>query len=202
MRLILFFNGWGMDSSVVEKVELPKDTEIKVINFPYKLDNLEEYFTKYEDVFLVGWSFGSYYLTKWVLVNRGIKNFSKVKKIVAINGNGEIIGKFGITPKIFEFTLFTLTPESLIKFYKNMEISEEFQNPKKEFKEILEELEYFKNGYTALENIFTEIIIGIRDKIVPASRQKKYCEESGIKYRELDMGHYPFEFIKAWSEVI
>ena len=33
MRLILFFNGWGMDSSVVEKVELPKDTEIKVINF-------------------------------------------------------------------------------------------------------------------------------------------------------------------------
>lgn len=80
MRLILFFNGWGMDSSVVEKVELPKDTEIKVINFPYKLDNLEEYFTKYEDVFLVGWSFGSYYLTKWVLVNRGIKNFSKVKR--------------------------------------------------------------------------------------------------------------------------
>ena len=29
MRLILFFNGWGMDSSVVEKVELPKDKSHK-----------------------------------------------------------------------------------------------------------------------------------------------------------------------------
>lgn len=202
MRLILFFNGWGMDKSVVERVKIPEGTKLEVINFPYKLDNLEEYFAKYEDIFLVGWSFGSYYLTKWVLANREIENFSKIKKIVALNGNGEVIGKYGITPKIFEFTLSTLTPESLIKFYQNMEIDESFQSPSGEFEKIKEELEYFKNIYSPLENIFDEIIIGKRDKIVPASRQRKYCEEKNILYRELEMGHYPFDFIKSWSEVI
>ena len=59
---------------------------------------------------------------------------SKVKKIVAINGNGEIIGKFGIIPKIFEFTLSTLTPDSLLKFYKNMGIKDDFKVPKKSLK--------------------------------------------------------------------
>lgn len=200
MRLILFFNGWGMDESVVENIKSSKDIEIKIINFPYEIKDLES--SIYDEVIMVGWSFGCYYLTKWVLENREKIDFSKVKKIVAINGNGEIIGKYGITPKIFEFTLSTLTPDSLIKFYQNMEIDERFTTPEKEFEDIFEELEYFKNNYIPLENIFDEIIIGKRDKIVPAIRQKKYCEDKNIEYKELEIGHYPFDFIKSWSDLI
>lgn len=200
MRLILFFNGWGMDESVVENIKSSKDIEIKIINFPYEVKDLES--SIYDEVIMVGWSFGCYYLTKWVLENRKKIDFSKVKKIVAINGNGEIIGKYGITPKIFEFTLSTLTPDSLIKFYQNMEIDERFTIPEKEFEDIFEELEYFKNNYIPLENIFDEIIIGKRDKIVPAIRQKKYCEDKNIEYKELEIGHYPFDFIKSWSDLI
>ncbi len=196
MRLILFFNGWGMDRSVVERVEIPKDTKLEVINFPYEVD--EKLVDGYEEIVAVGWSFGCYYLTKWRLENRE----REIKKLVALNGNGEVIGKYGITPKIFEFTLSTLTPDSLVKFYQNMEIDERFQSPQKNFSEIKEELEYFKSIYSPLENIFNEIVIGKRDKIVPASRQKKYCEEKNILCRELEMGHYPFDFIKSWSEVI
>ena len=194
MRLILFFNGWGMDKSVVENIEIPLGYELEIINFPYevKLD-----FDKYEEINLVGWSFGCYYLTKFLKsTNR------KFKKVVGINGNGEVIGKYGITPKIFEFTLTNLNPDSLLKFYSNMEIDEKFCNPNRSFEDIKEELEFFKEYYTPIENIFDEIIIGKRDKIVPASRQKKYCEERGIPYRELDMGHYPFNLIKSWGEVI
>ena len=200
MRLILFFNGWGMDESVVENIKSSKDIEIKIINFPYEIKDLES--SIYHEVIMVGWSFGCYYLTKWVLENRKKIDFSKVKKIVAINGNGEIIGKYGITPKIFEFTLSTLTPDSLIKFYQNMEIDERFTIPEKEFEDIFEELEYFKNNYIPLENIFDEIIIGKRDKVVPAIRQKKYCEDKNIEYKELEIGHYPFDFIKSWSDLI
>lgn len=194
MRLILFFNGWGMDKSVVENIDIPLGYELEVINFPYEV---KSDLNKYEEISLIGWSFGCYYLTKFLKsMNR------KFKKVVGINGNGEVIGKYGITPKIFEFTLATLTPDSLLKFYINMEIDKKFCNPNKSFEEIKEELEFFKYHYFPLENIFDEIIIGRRDKIVPALRQKKYCEENNISYRELDMGHYPFNLIKSWSEVI
>lgn len=199
MNLILFFNGWGMDERVIEDVAIPKNYKLEVINFPYEV-NTE--FEKYNEIILIGWSFGCYYLTKWLTLNREMLNMSKVKKIVAINGNGEIIGKFGITPKIFEFTLSTLTPDSLLKFYKNMGIKDDFKVPKKEFEKIKYELEYFKNNYEPLKNIFTEAIIGKEDKIVQYARQKKYCEIEKIFYKELEIGHYPFDFIKNWREII
>ncbi len=199
MNLILFFNGWGMDEKIVEDVEIPIDYNLEVVNFPYNIDiNLE----KYEEIFLAGWSFGCYYLTKWLNLNKEILTSSKLKKIIALNGNSEIIGKYGITPKIFDFTLDTLTPDSLLKFYTNMGIEKDFKTPQKEFKLIREELEFFKENYTPLENIFTEIIIGKNDKIVPASRQKKYCQEKKIEYKEFNMGHYPFDTIKFWSEIL
>lgn len=194
MRLILFFNGWGMNEKVVEGIDIPEGYELKIINFPYEV-NLE--LTKYEKVIAVGWSFGCYYLSKFIKTTD-----RKFEKVVGINGNGEIIGKYGITPKIFEFTLVTLTPESLLKFYKNMEIDRGFKNPEKDFEMVKEELQYFKDNYQELDNIFDEIIIGERDKIVPAMRQKKYCEEKNIGYRVFDTGHYPFNYIKSWSEII
>ena len=83
MNLILFFNGWGMDERVIEYVAIPKNYKLEVIKFPYEV-NTE--FEKYNEIILIGWSFGCYYLTKWLTLNREMLNMSKVKKIVAING--------------------------------------------------------------------------------------------------------------------
>lgn len=194
MKLILFFNGWGMDKKVVENVVVPDGYEIEVINFPYSVNiNLD----RYDEIVPIGWSFGCYYLTKWI----SSYGNSKINKIIAINGNGEIIGKYGITPKIFDFTLNTLTPDSLLKFYNNMGIDENFKNPNRSFQEVKKELEFFKENYTPLKNIFTNIVIGKNDKIVSGNRQIKYCQEKSIPYTELDMGHYPFDNIRTWSEL-
>ncbi len=194
MKLILFFNGWGMDKKVVENVVVPDGYEVEVINFPYDVNvNLDGY----DEIVPIGWSFGCYYLTKWI----SSYGNSKINKIIAINGNGKIIGKYGITPKIFDFTLNTLTPDSLLKFYNNMGIDENFKNPNRSFQEVKKELEFFKENYTPLENIFTNIVIGKNDKIVSGNRQIKYCQEKNIPYTELDMGHYPFDNIRAWSEL-
>lgn len=212
MRLILFFNGWGMDESVVENVKSSSEIseiEVRVINFPYavKEDEIEKFFEEYEEIILVGWSFGCYYITKIVfsiekLFNEIKKSNGKIKKVIGINGNGEMVGKNGITPKIFDFTLNTLTPDSLLKFYKNMGIDENFKIPEKEFQEVKYQLEFFKENYTPMENIFTEIVIGKEDKIVPAQKQKKYCVEKNISFREIEMGHFPFDFIKSWEELL
>lgn len=194
MKLILFFNGWGMDERVVEDVDLPNDYVIEILNYPYTISTDLD---RYEDIVLVGWSFGCYYLSEFVLSQK-----RKFKKVVAINGNGEVIGKNGINPKMFEYTLSTLTPENLLKFYKNMGIESEFKKPLKRFEEIKDELEYFKANYLSLENVFTEMIIGKDDRIIPSLKQKRYCEERGILYKELDMGHYPFDIIRSWEEIV
>lgn len=195
MNLILFFNGWGMDENCIKNIILPRNFELKIINFPYIVENIN--FSIYDEIIPIGWSFGSYYLSKYILENN-----LKFKRVISINGTPETIGNYGITPKIFEFTLNTLTPDSLLKFYKNMGIDENFILPNKNFEDIKKELEFFKLNYIPLKNIFTEVIIGTHDKIIPAMRIKKYFTEKNIAIFEIDAPHFIFSKIKSWSDIL
>lgn len=195
MKLILFFNGWGMDESIVSHLEIPINYSLKVINYPYNFDAAS--LSQYEDIIFIGWSFGSYYLTKYL-----IENNIKSKKIISLNGTPETIGKNGISQGVFDLTLDTLSPDTLQKFYENMGIDNTFSQAKKNFKDIKNELQYFKDNYIPLKNIFTHAFIGKKDKIIPASRQKKYFEANGTIITEIPCGHYPFSVIKNWDILI
>lgn len=195
MKLILFFNGWGMDENIVSHLEIPINYTLKVINFPYNFDNT--ILSQYDDIIFIGWSFGSYYLTKYV-----IENNIKSNKIISLNSTPETIGKNGISEGVFKLTLDTLTPDTLQKFYENMGIDNTFSQAKKNFKDIKNELQYFKDNYVPLKNIFTHAFIGKKDKIIPASRQKKYFEANKVVITEFLCGHYPFSVIKSWSALI
>jgi len=195
MKLMLFFNGWGMDENIVSHLEIPINYTLKVINFPYNFDNT--ILSQYDDIIFIGWSFGSYYLTKYV-----IENNIKSNKIISLNGTPETIGKNGISEGVFKLTLDTLTPDTLQKFYENMGIDNTFSQVKKNFKDIKNELQYFKDNYVPLKNIFTHAFIGKKDKIIPASRQKKYFETNKVIITELLCGHHPFSVIKSWNALI
>lgn len=41
MNLILFFNGWGMDETLVNHLPLPKNYHLKIINYPYKIEKIK-----------------------------------------------------------------------------------------------------------------------------------------------------------------
>ena len=195
MKLILFFNGWGMDENIVSHLEIPIGYTLKIINFPYNFD--KTILTQYDDIIFIGWSFGSYYLAKYLLENN-----IRSKKIISLNGTPETIGKNGISEGVFNLTLDTLTSDTLQKFYENMRIDNTFSPSKKNFKDIKDELRYFKNNYIPLKNIFTHAFIGKKDKIIPALRQKKYFESNNVNITELLCGHYPFSVIKSWSTLI
>lgn len=186
MNLILIFNGWGMDNSILNSITIPDDYEVKVIDFPYNVENLN--LSIYKKIIYIGWSFGCYYLTKYILDN----NIDS-KYIVALNGHSQTIGKFGILPKMFDFTLDTLTPGSLVKFYENMDIDENFQFPQKEFNDIKNELQIFKDNYAPLNNIFKYAFVGENDKIISTSKQLKYFNTYGVDTTILNCGHYPFK---------
>lgn len=110
MKLILFFNGWGMDNHVVQHLKIPPNYELKVLNFPYKVQINPD---NYEEIIAIGWSFGCYYLTKYLIETK-----LSCKEIIALNGHNCILGNYGINPKMLDFTLKTLTPQTLLMFYK------------------------------------------------------------------------------------
>lgn len=195
MKKIYFFNGWGMDKNILSNINLAT-YKIEIINFPYTIDKNEVLKNK-ENIF-IAWSFGAYYLNKFLNENEDIK----YKAAIAINGLAETIGKYGINEKMFDLTLNTLTPERLLKFYENMDIDENFINSSKNFAEIKYELEYFKENYKILENKINYSLIGKYDRIIPRAKQEKFYKEKGIKYKIIDCGHYPFSYIKDLSTIL
>lgn len=195
MKLILFFNGWGMDKNCVSGIKIPENFKVEILDFPYTYDirNLN----KYEKVYFAGWSFGAWYLSKFITDNK-----IKSQNITAVNGLGEIIGRYGIPYKMIDFTIKNLTEKSLLKFYKNMGISNKIISPQKSFSSVRDELVIFRKNYIPIKNIFTKIIIGKNDRIIHFKNQKRYCIENNIKYIEKDFPHYPFEVVKSWNEII
>lgn len=184
MNLILFFNGWGMDDGILKNLTIPEGFILKEVSYPYKVD-ID--ISQYSDVYFIGWSFGCWYLTKYL-----IDNSIKTDKAIAINGHSKTIGKYGIAPKMFNFTLDTLTYENLLKFYENMGIDRELFIPKRDFNSIKNELEIFGKNYKEMDNIFNFAFVGENDRIIPGKKQIKYWKENGISPYILQCEHYPF----------
>ena len=195
MKLILYFNGWGMVNKVIEHLEKKEEYEIKVLNYPYKVELRE--ILKYEEIYIVGWSFGVYYATMFVKENPNIK----YKKKIAINGVPETIGNNGIPQKIFDATLKNLSTKTLEEFYVNMGLEKNESNVKN-IEQLREELQFFEENYYPLENIYDVAIIGDEDRIIPSMRQKKYYKKNLVQIKEIQSPHYPFKVLKSWKEIL
>lgn len=198
MKKIYFFNGWGMDETILQDIKNTSEYEIEIINFPYEIKD-EGIFNKNNEIIFIAWSFGVYYLNKFLE-----KNIDRIKykKAIAINGVPNTIGDFGINKKMFDLTLKTLNEENLQKFYKNMD-SKFSGATKKSFEEIKNELIYFKENYIVSEKNYIDFYyIGKYDRIIPAMKQEKYCIENEIAYKIIECSHYPFYFIKDFKDLI
>ena len=199
-KLIVFFNGWGMDENVVNLSHdgydfITFDTYNTEKNYNIDCKN-------YSIVYVVAWSMGvlfSEYLN--------ILNCDNVKRI-AINGTTKIIdNKYGINKKIFDNTLNNLDENTIIDFYKNMFVDgniDNFNKPRRSFQSQLNELVFIKNFYEKnidlLDNFkkFDIALIGKYDKIVPCAKQQNFFEN----YKILDCGHYIFDLFKTWADII
>jgi biotin synthesis protein BioG len=195
MKLILFFNGWGMKNDVIQHFEKLDEFEVRILNYPYEMEKIEE--NRYKEIYIIGWSFGVYYATKFIKENPTIKFTKKI----AINGVPETIGDYGIPEKIFDMTLKNLSEKTIEEFYQNMELK---KNPSimTNIEDLKEELYFFKKNYLPLENVYDLAIIGINDRIIPSNRQKKYYKKNLVQIRELDAPHYPFKVLNSWKDII
>ena len=194
MSKIYFFNGWAMDQNLLSPLKNSTEYEIKVINFPY---NINKTSIDKEDIF-IAYSFGVYYLNKFLSENQDLV----YEKAIAINGLPETIGKFGINEKMFNMTLETLNKENLEKFLLNMDINESFGRANKTLEEAKYELQYFKDNYKTIPNYINFYYIGKNDRIVPANKVEKYCQNNNIAYELIACGHYPFSYFTDFKDII
>ena len=194
MSKIYFFNGWAMDENLLSSLKNSTEYEIKVINFPY---NINKTSIDKEDIF-IAYSFGVYYLNKFLSENQDLV----YEKAIAINGLPETIGKFGINEKMFNMTLETLNKENLEKFLLNMDIDESFGRAGKTLEEAKYELQYFKDNYKAIPNYINFYYIGKNDRIIPANKVEKYCQNNNIAYELIACGHYPFSYFNDFKDII
>lgn len=191
-KIILFFNGWGMDETVVSHLEPEK---YDVLMF-YDYNTLETSFDfseldKYSEKHLIAWSMGVMCATKF-----DIKYNSKT----AINGTLKPIDdNYGIPVKIYDLTVKGFSQAGLIRFVKNMgldfgmakSIKRDFENQKSELIAL--------KGYNAnMEFAYDKIIISNADKIIPTKNQTAFW---GIE-SNIESGHSPFHLFKKWGELL
>lgn len=194
MQLILFFNGWGMNETIIENLSIDSSFKLICINFPYKIENIDfKIFTK---IYVIGWSFGVSYAAEFLANNPTLNCFS-----IAINGHTDIIGKFGISPKMFKLTLETLNESNFKKFFLNMGCPLNLFPNTIDINYLKYQLEIFSNRKTYTKIKFNKIILGNLDRIIPYSKQIKFYENYD-NVITLNCNHYPFDKLNTWRKII
>ena len=181
-KLIIFFNGWGMDENAVKHLE-PEDYNIVMF---YDYNNLKTDFKlnkKYLETNIIAWSMG--------VMIAGVHKINYSGRFVAINGTLKPIDtKYGIHPKIYDLTIENFNENSRDKFIKNMFNNEDIPDSlnNRSIENVKSELIALKSYSADINYKPNKIIISNNDKIIPTKNQSAFW---GIE-PNLKGGHYPF----------
>ena len=191
-NIIVFFNGWGMDESVVKHLN---PSWYDVLMF-YDYNTLDTGFDSallnaYDERYLVSWSMGVMTATLFDI---------DYDSTTAVNGTlRPIDNSYGIPERIYDLTLKGFNEKGAQRFIKNMfdteyelpEIRRSFENQKSELAAL--------KGYKANENFkYTKVWISDNDKIIPTKNQVAFWG----KEPNLRSGHCPFFLFKNWEELL
>ena len=189
-KLILFFNGWGMDELIVS--HLDRTGYDLLVLYDYRdLDITFPDFSSYDELFVVGWSMG-------VMISSLFDDIDA--KRIAINGTLKPIDdKYGIPEKIYKLTVRGFNERSCEKFMRRMFEDvppiEKFSN--RAFEDVKEELENLM-GVEAKYISYDRKLISDNDVIIPTENQKNYWRN----YELIKGGHCPFFNYTSWSELL
>jgi biotin synthesis protein BioG len=180
-----------MDENLVKHLTIPKNSRLKIVNYPYKFETPKE-----EKIIPIGYSFGVYYLAKWITQAK-----LSFPKVIAINGTPEIIGLNGISEKLFQATYHDLSESTLKIFFQNMGIDQTFKKSNRSITELKAELKKLYDNYQPQSNVFTHALISENDRIIPTKRQKQYFQVQNTMIKKINGGHFAFATLKNWRDI-
>lgn len=191
-EVIVFFNGWGMDESVVNHL----DPALYDVVMFYDYNSLDTDFDfneliDYQKRYLVAWSMGVMTATLFE---------QKYDSATAINGTlFPINDEYGIPKRIYDLTIRGFNEKGAKRFISSMflneppslEISRTIENQKSE-------LEALKNYKSNTDFNYTRVILSSDDKIIPTKNQVNFWKVEP----NIVSGHCPFFQFKSWGELL
>ena len=201
-RLLIFFNGWGMDSSRAATWDLP-GTDLLVLSEYTEFDHLPEAPGRYSRCAVLAWSFGVWRAAALLPELTGFPPGPRV----AVNGTREpLSAETGIAPAIFEKTLHNwLMPETREKFLLRMTGT---RSPISRLAPESQQVELASLGRAVREtgevkNPFRQVFCGRRDRIFPFEAQKRFWGNfPGVTVKEGDFPHDPFGGADTLREIL
>lgn len=207
-NLIIFFNGWGMDEKPFKHI---KSNNYDVLTlFDYQDIEINETFKDqckgYDQIVIISWSLGG-----WVTAKLAHK-LPDYNLAIGINTTlSPVNDNYGIPEPTFRATFENLSPENLNAFYRRMfSNKEDFQKfcqikPNRDLQNQKNELitlyKNILNSDIAFNFSFDRIIIGNKDRIIPAKNQSAFWQNK-LNYLLIDAPHYPFFLWQSWEDII
>lgn len=204
-KLILFFNGWAMESVAIKHLT-PNNYDLVEFNDYSTIDFDENEYVEYKEITVVAWSLGVW-VASYIL---GKSNLT-IKKAIAINGTlNPVHLNEGIHPTIFEGTINGWNEQNRTRFLmRTIGGRKEFVSHMSKFgnrsvknqKKELEDLYNRINESMPLVLKFDTALIGTKDAIFTPKNQQNYWQgKTNCKY--IEMPHYPFLKLSAWGDII
>lgn len=196
-KLIVFFNGWGMDEKVVEHLYFD---DFDVLTFyDYTSFEIASFdFTSYENKILVAWSMGVF------VCNYFYEKFKNFNKFIAINGTQKPIDDiYGIPTAIYNLTVDNFNELSCSKFMKKISTTVDLKcYSSRTIEELRQELISIRDLKVEKYLQFDKAILSVKDRIFPFKNMQKYWLEKIVKIEEIENAHYIFDEYKKWSDLL
>lgn len=202
-RVILFFNGWGMDAGIVSNLTAVSDVlmfyDYRTLSYA-SLPALEHY----REIYVVAWSMGVW-AASCVVPKLNIKPHLSV----ALNGTELPVDDcYGIPFKIYELTEKGMNERGREKFFLRMFADRQeglfFREQKtgRELPEQCEELLFIRKQCIGGENRhkWDKVYVSEKDVIFPVENQVNWWKGK-VTVTTLRGGHYPFSHFKNWEEI-
>ena len=190
-KLIIFFNGWGMDDFIVSNLDC-EDYDV-IVFYDYNDLDIDIDLGHYEEKHVIAWSMGVMVATLF--------DFGNVMSATAICGTPKPIDdKYGIPERIYNLTIKGFSQNSVQTFMKRMFLdapnTEKFSNRTLDSQktELIKLLEY--NSKAEFE--YSRVIIADNDKIIPTKNQLNYW----LNPEMIRSGHCHFGLYKSWAELL
>lgn len=193
-KVIIFFNGWGMDEGAVKHLNCEDydvlmfyDYNTLVTDFDFESLNI------YPQKNLIAWSMGVMVasMSKW--------DPNCFAQAVAINGTLKPVDEnFGIHPKIYDLTIKGFNEKGRGRFISSMFEDKTEISCNRDIENQHLELIALKEYSSNLNFKYNKFLISDNDKIIPTKSQVAFW---GIE-PNLKGGHCPFFKFSKWSELL
>lgn len=203
--VVVFFNGWGMDSKVVNHLSTEYDLAICSDYRTLQSENGEIDFSPYSVIYVVAWSMGV-----WAAANIIPRWGIKPDKWIAFNGTERPIDNhYGIPVLNYELTEKGMTEKGREKFFTRMLVNKNeltlfsANKPERMLTEQIEELCNIHKLSSVHKNCvkWDKVFISERDFIFPPANQFNWWQGKTDPI-SLPGGHYPFYEFRNWEDIL